>query len=762
MALNNCSITSQSFTKTGGQAIGSDNAQLVITPNTGYVVSASSFTNNTGSLDGISSISFSNSGTAGNVGNTVLVNVDLDDSYVMPSANTTLVIDIDGDADLISYTIAGDYDTVVSNATPSTETGTDYNGSGNYNQQITVFTKTFTAVSGYYFENPPAYKLTAANPERYAITYSDTNDNDGNLTARAFTVKYTLLNQNQSGDHIDFTASAIEIYTPAVEITAYEINNSIISFEGETRTMRVFGYPGATFSLSVENEDATSILSITNQAIPSSGVYSFTIDFPQITDSDIYNFVLTGDGVSSNFGASGQQPHTFSIKQLLDVSISIGLTHSDTDITISANKTKSLSGSSGTTDDESNFDHTFAITSSSINRINITDNTVTLTEFTNTDESTNGGTEIEITALDFTRVSNSEIKAVLACNVNLVGETDVTSILNLDNYLAENVAPVAQNVSDSVDKGDSTAVVLVATDSDNDAIDGADTLTYTIVTLPSNGTLYSDLGLSTAISAGAAITGTTVYYEHDDSSNLTDSFTFKANDGYSDSNTATANIAVGVSPGDSLSVSGGDGGTYFIPVILGTSAGTFKVHFNAISVPDRIEILFDTAGTSNDIADTEVVADSLFVGDSVTSTNPANGTTTGLNSYTYVGSGGNATGSGEPGDAWNKTINGTLSVTIADSDVVTDSGSRSNLTPNGAARNSASGNQVGVQNLVYTSTSDTTGTSDLDYHDGNICLTYTKGSTTAYTAYLKVTGVLSGTAWNIFQTEFIENNNQNP
>jgi hypothetical protein len=127
-----------------------------------------------------------------------------------------------------------------------------------------------------------------------------------------------------------------------------------------------------------------------------------------------------------------------------------------------------------------------------------------------------------------------------------------------------------------------------------------------------------------------------------------------------------------------------------------------------------------------------------------------------------VGSGGNATGSGEPGDAWNKTIDGTLSVTIADSDVVTDSGSRSDSTPNGAARNSASGTQVGVQNLVYTSTSDTTGTSDLDYHDGNICVTYAKSSTTAYTAYLKVTGVLSGTAWNIFQTEFIENNNQIP
>jgi hypothetical protein len=67
MALNNCTITSQSFTKTGGSAIGSDNAQLIITPDSGYVVSSANFTNNTGVIPGVSSISLSDSNTPGSI-----------------------------------------------------------------------------------------------------------------------------------------------------------------------------------------------------------------------------------------------------------------------------------------------------------------------------------------------------------------------------------------------------------------------------------------------------------------------------------------------------------------------------------------------------------------------------------------------------------------------------------------------------------------------------------------------------------------------
>jgi hypothetical protein len=741
MALNNCSINSQSFTKTGGDAIGSTNAQLVIVPDSGYVVSASDFTNNTGSIPGVSSITLSDSSTAGSIGNTVLVNIDLDDAYVMPSANTDIVIDIDGEADLISYTLNGTYSSIVSNASPSSQTNIVYNGTGSYNEQVTVLTKTFTADSGYYFEAAPNYILSQGEHNNYSITTTNTLDSENRIISTEFDVKYTFPNYNKSNDSILFTAIAEEYYVPTVEINSYSIITSNLDLSGGTRVMRVYGVPEAEFSLSVENKDSTSILSIVDQAIPSSGVYEFNVVFPSVTDSDQYDFILTGD-LSSNFDTAFGQPSTFNVKQLANIDVSIGLTHTNPNITISQPISKNLVPGLELQDDDINFDNTFTISSSASNLLNILDSAVVLSEFTNTDGGSNGGTYMDIEGLTFSVVSDTEISAYLEANVYTTGDNDVTSTLNLDSYIdEENVAPVAQNVSISVSKGGTSSIILLLATDDN-----GDTLTYSVVTLPSVGTLYSDAGLANPITAPGTITGNTVYYQHDDSDNFDTLFTYKANDGSLDSNTANVNIAVGVSPGESVTASG-DTGVFLIPIVLGTDPGTFKAHLDAQSVPDRFQILFDTEGLSNDIADMEVVADSLWVGDDVRDDTspyktPHDGTTTGLNLFTYNGS------------TWDETSTGTESYTITDADVAANTGIRTTANPNGVARNGAIGTQLGVQDLVYTSISDTTGTTGLNFADGNIALTYTKGSTTSYKAYIRIFG-LPSTQWDLFQTEFI-------
>jgi len=235
---------------------------------------------------------------------------------------------------------------------------------------------------------------------------------------------------------------------------------------------------------------------------------------------------------------------------------------------------------------------------------------------------------------------------------------------------------------------------------------------------------------------------------------MQDSFTYKISDGYNFSNIVTVYITVGIVAGETLSTTG-DEGVYLIPIILGTGAGTFKAHFDASGIPDRFQILFDTAGTSNDLADMEVVADSLWVGSGVSSTSPANGTYSNLNEYTYVGANGDATGTGEPGTDWDKTGDANQTIVIADTDVVSDSGSRTDGVPNGPSRNSSGNTQVGVQNAVYDAITDTE-LSDLDYHDGNICLTYTKSATTAFRGYIKVFAEDTNTFWAVYKTEFIE------
>ena len=88
----------------------------------------------------------------------------------------------------------------------------------------------------------------------------------------------------------------------------------------------------------------------------------------------------------------------------------------------------------------------------------------------------------------------------------------------------QNGLPVANNQAVNVDKNTQKPITLTATDPNNDP------LTYTVVTPPENGTLSG--------------TAPNLTYNPNTNHVGTDSFTFKANDGTSDSNIATVGITV--------------------------------------------------------------------------------------------------------------------------------------------------------------------------------------------------------------------------
>ena len=92
------------------------------------------------------------------------------------------------------------------------------------------------------------------------------------------------------------------------------------------------------------------------------------------------------------------------------------------------------------------------------------------------------------------------------------------------NVTEVNEPPVANNQSVVTDEDVSVAIALTASDQDGDA------LTFSIVSGPTNGTLSG--------------TGANVVYTPNSNYNGPDSFTFKANDGLVDSNTATVSITV--------------------------------------------------------------------------------------------------------------------------------------------------------------------------------------------------------------------------
>ena len=104
------------------------------------------------------------------------------------------------------------------------------------------------------------------------------------------------------------------------------------------------------------------------------------------------------------------------------------------------------------------------------------------------------------------------------------GTTDSNTATVSIDVTPVNDAPVASDQSVSTDEDTMIQITLVATDVDGDP------LTYSIVDQPTNGT--------------AVLTGNTVDYTPDGNYNGPDSFTFKANDGTTDSNTASVSIDV--------------------------------------------------------------------------------------------------------------------------------------------------------------------------------------------------------------------------
>ena len=98
MAHNNCTISVITTTETAGDSVAAGTlnptATLVITPNAGYNVSASSFSVGSPLPPEVLNVTFSNTTSGNTPGNLVHVNITYHTSFVMPSSNTEILIDI--------------------------------------------------------------------------------------------------------------------------------------------------------------------------------------------------------------------------------------------------------------------------------------------------------------------------------------------------------------------------------------------------------------------------------------------------------------------------------------------------------------------------------------------------------------------------------------------------------------------------------------------------------------------------------------------
>lgn len=237
----NWTVSESSVATTQGVTVSSD-VVLTITPNSGYVITASNFkiggASNTatnewtgGNVDiGVNKVTFADTGTANTVGNTVTATVNFD-SFSMPGSDKFLYIDIDEIAATTSlsrsvcintfHTLEQDSAAVDKHTVTTTSntgitqtdntsqisstlqsTGTavlHVNHQGNVAEGVTppgtlVLTKVFATntTNGYYYVATPDFIITTPNYGSYytVTTSSEVYDSSNNLTSVTFKVFY--------------------------------------------------------------------------------------------------------------------------------------------------------------------------------------------------------------------------------------------------------------------------------------------------------------------------------------------------------------------------------------------------------------------------------------------------------------------------------------------------------------------------------------------------------------------------------------------
>ena len=229
-------------------------------------------------------------------------------NFTMPSANQSVTVNIAGRALKSSKSINGTLDIVGENFTKAfTPSGEAYSGTGAQGSgPATLKTVVLTAASNHKFSILPALDTSGLNDVNdYDITVTETTGSiaGGDLTVVTIVIKYTFPASNVTGDVIGILGTTETTFTPSTDkIYNYQINESNISHIGETRSLVLFGDPGATVTIEAENAANTSeslisgpktvtIASTTDELAGTvSGQHTEEIYFPPITRSSNINF----------------------------------------------------------------------------------------------------------------------------------------------------------------------------------------------------------------------------------------------------------------------------------------------------------------------------------------------------------------------------------------------------------------------------------------------------------------------------------------
>jgi len=253
-------------------------------------------------------------------------------------------------------------------------------------------------------------------------------------------------------------------------------------------------------------------LSYSISTAPSNGTASISGNVITYTPSSNFNGTDTIDFKASD-GTSDQNPNSVAIGTITITvnAVNDAPTTEDVSTTIDENRTARIVGITLDGSDIDGDDLTYSVVA----------------------DASNGTTSISGATLTYTANQDWNGTETITYKAN-DGTVDSNTSTITVTVTAVNDGPVSSNVSVSTNEDTAKAITLSATDVDTGA-----SLTYSIVSNPSNGSLGSVSGANVTYTPNANWNGTT-----DPHGSGTDTFTYKANDGTVDSNTSTVTISV--------------------------------------------------------------------------------------------------------------------------------------------------------------------------------------------------------------------------
>ena len=435
-------------------------------------------------------------------------------------------------------------------------------------ETIRLYDNTYTASSGNHYSIAPNCIIKSKNRKLYTVTVSEIKNNSGKTVSSRITVDYLVPKDNvlpnNTGDRAIIDFKEVGLAARKSKISRFFVDTSFAEVHGGSRDVIVTGDLGVAFSLVAKNEDGLIIKELKNLKIPKPsagktyGELATSIEIPTVASSTFYtvelevdNNVVVGDNVALL--------HTINQYSTIDISIS---STTATALVVSGTTPVVLSGIE-VGESLQSVTANWVVTKGSGVKIyahrqphlsqTIAYNTSGSSDYTNTLTSANGNTIMSLQPT-VVQTNNTTITMVLAHATTNIGVSSVSPVLNLDNFIK--VAPPAFDLSVRASIG-GTSVKCNLNSIQNVIPISAAFITggWSTVSAPIDGSLGS-YGAYNGSTPGLVMYTPLTIEEWEDKYGATepnerpefDFFTYKLNDGTTDSATHTVTITYAFTP----------------------------------------------------------------------------------------------------------------------------------------------------------------------------------------------------------------------